>query len=146
MFRKKRAVKFRYTITFVSASGLNDGSFVHVAWKRGSKSANHGETSQQEVSGGSVDWNETVTVLCTLFSSSSAASGYEEKDLVLTLTEFSVEKKKDVVLGKLVVNLSDFALAGSEAETKYHNVKPLKKGGASGASGPSSSCRTWRRS
>ena len=135
MFRKKRAVKFRYTITFVSASGLNDGSFVHVAWKRGSKSANHGETSQQEVSGGSVDWNETVTVLCTLFSSGGTASGYEEKDLVLTLTEFNVDKKKDVVLGKLVVDLSEFALAGSEAETKYHNVKPAKKGGAS-AGGP----------
>jgi len=127
MFKKKRAVKYKYKITFVSASGIDDGSFVHISWKRGSKSANHGETESNEAVGGNVDWNESVSILCTLFTASGTATGYEPKELLLTLTTFNLEKKKDVILGKLVVDLGAFADA-KEPQTKYHNVKPLKKG------------------
>jgi len=126
MFRKKRAVKYKYKITFVSASGVEDGSFVHVSWKRGAKSVNHGETESNEASNGNVDWNQTVTINCTLFTSSGSSTGYEPKDLLLSLTTFNVEKKKDIVLGKIVVDLAAFADA-KEPQTKYHNVKALKK-------------------
>jgi len=126
MFKKKRAVKLRYKITFVSASGIEDGAFVHVAWKRGSKNANHGETEPKEAVNGNVDWNQTVTIMCTLFTTSGTATGYEEKDLVLTLTSFNVEKKKDIILGKLMVDLGAFADAKGP-QTKYHNVKAAKK-------------------
>jgi len=126
MFRKKRAVKYSYKITFVSASGVEDGSFVHIAWKRGSKSANHGETEQKEASNGSVDWNETITIPCTLFKSSGTSTGYDPKELSLSLTSFDLEKKKDVVLGKIIVDLASFA-DSKEPQTKYHNVKAAKK-------------------
>jgi len=126
MFRKKRAVKYTYKITFVSASGVEDGSFVHIAWKRGSKSSNHGETEQKEAQNGSVDWNETITIPCTLFKSSGSPTGYDPKELILSLTAFDLDKKKDVVLGKLVVDLGTFA-DSKEPQTKYHNVKPGKK-------------------
>jgi len=119
-------VKYNYKITFVSASGVEDGSFVHLAWKRGSKSSNHGETESKEAQNGSVDWNETITIPCTLFKSSSTTTGFDPKEISLTLTMFDLDKKKDVILGKIIVDLTTFA-DSKEPQTKYHNVKPAKK-------------------
>lgn len=73
MFKSgKNGVKQKYKLTFVSASGLtgavNEGTLLLVDWKRGAKKENKGVTQSKPLNkNGIVDWNETVTVLCTLF-------------------------------------------------------------------------------
>ena len=94
MFKKKRAVKHRFKITFLSASGLPEGSAVRLSWKRGAKSQNHGETALQTVENGEVSWNESVSILCTMFGTSAGA--FEEKDLSLTLLEAPAEVEVSV--------------------------------------------------
>jgi hypothetical protein len=83
MFHKK-GTKFRYKVTFVSGSGFADGSFVSLGWKRGTKSSNQGELRQKQAVSGKIDWNETVSMMCTLFRSGAA---FEEKNMVITLSE-----------------------------------------------------------
>lgn len=135
MFKKKRAVKHRFKITFLSASGLPEGSAVRLSWKRGAKSQNHGETALQTVENGQVLWNESVSILCTMFGTSSGS--FEEKDLSLTLLESPVggKKGKETALGKVIVNLSELiSVAPGAVQTKYHTVKAAAKKGA--AAGP----------
>jgi len=136
MFKRKRAVKHRYKITFLNASGLTDGSNVKLSWKRGAKSQNQGETPVKTVANGEVSWNHSVSILCTLFGTSSG--GFEEKDLVIELIEVppSTQKKaKKIPLGKTVVNLSDLlSPTPGQVQTKYHTIKTAAKKGSAAAS------------
>ena len=124
MVKKKHATKFRYHIEFRGASGLPEGACVRLVWKRGAKSANHGITKGKTAVDGTVAWNESVAILCTLFSTSSGA--YDQKDIIFTLTQAGLGKK-DVTLGKTMVNLADFADPGKPPVVKTHAVRALKR-------------------
>ena len=73
MFKSgKSGIKQKYKLTFVSANGLDgavsEGSLLLIDWKRGSKKENKGVTASKPLNkSGGVEWNETITVLCTLF-------------------------------------------------------------------------------
>eukprot|EP01105_Mastigella_eilhardi_P014891 TRINITY_DN3390_c0_g1_i10.p1 TRINITY_DN3390_c0_g1~~TRINITY_DN3390_c0_g1_i10.p1 ORF type:complete len:1134 (-),score=372.38 TRINITY_DN3390_c0_g1_i10:522-3923(-) len=121
------AVKQRFGITFVSCDNVNPRASaaaddeaaapqVLVAWKRGTKKDNKGCTTAKQSKGGVVEWGETVTVLCTLMKAhhhgSAGAIAYDPKLVIFSVKE--IKKKKKSSLGKVTVNLSDYAdLAGS---------------------------------
>eukprot|EP01105_Mastigella_eilhardi_P011176 TRINITY_DN2581_c0_g1_i8.p1 TRINITY_DN2581_c0_g1~~TRINITY_DN2581_c0_g1_i8.p1 ORF type:complete len:895 (+),score=251.60 TRINITY_DN2581_c0_g1_i8:55-2685(+) len=109
------AVKEKYNITFLKASNLPDGQVV-VCWKRGAKKGNKGQTQPRQPACGLVEWNETVTVQCTLVKEKSGS--YEAKHMILALKE--LKGKKKVLLGKITVNLADYAdMNGIESSYTY---------------------------
>ena len=67
MFKSRKGIKQKYKITFVSASNVPDGSNVCVSWKRGAKKENKGSSTSKSVKSGMVEWNETISIICTLF-------------------------------------------------------------------------------
>ncbi|KAH3757489.1 DIL domain [Pelomyxa schiedti] len=126
MFKKKPAVKQRYRLTYVMATGLPDGvSSACVGWKRGSKKENQGTTASKPVRAGTCEWAETVTVTCTLFKE---ASSYDAKNIIFYVKEDKGKKKR--TLGKTTVNMSDYADLGGAVKTATLNLK--KKGSKGG--------------
>eukprot|EP01105_Mastigella_eilhardi_P014867 TRINITY_DN3386_c0_g1_i5.p1 TRINITY_DN3386_c0_g1~~TRINITY_DN3386_c0_g1_i5.p1 ORF type:complete len:619 (+),score=259.81 TRINITY_DN3386_c0_g1_i5:47-1903(+) len=124
MFSGGKGVKQRYHITFERANGLPDGARVVVAWKRGNKKGNKGATVAATVAkGGTCEWNETVTMSCTLFKDGSK---YDNKNIVFTLKQEPKKGKKTVSLGKVTVDLADYADLGGS--TKAASVAVKKKG------------------
>ncbi|KAH3745530.1 DIL domain [Pelomyxa schiedti] len=112
MFGKGNTIKQRYHVTFVSASNVvpnsSDELFL-VAWKRGAKKENKGHTAAAASKGGVVEWNETITMMCTLVKQGVM---YDAKNISFTIKEEKGKKRR--TLGKTTLDLSEYAdLAGS---------------------------------
>lgn len=128
--RASTGYKYAYTVTFNSCSGLTNDVLASVAWKRGSKKENQGETSRKIVTEGSVEWEEAISLKCTLFKSKGSGSTvkFDEKLMIVSVCEYNMKKSKAVPLAKMSVDLSAFA--GASSQTQYHKLKPIKKKGS----------------
>lgn len=131
--RASTGFKYLYTVTFNNCSGLSNSALASVVWKRGAKKENQGETSRKIAMEGSVDWDESITLKCTLFKSKGSGGSsikFDEKPMLLSVCEYNMKKSKSIPIAKLSVDLSAFA--GVSSQTQYHKVKTLKKKGESG--------------
>lgn len=120
-------VKYNYKVTFVKCTGLPVDSLINVNWKRGRKKENHGETKKKKAVGGEVEWNETISMVCTLFRKSKKSQGFEEKEIILTLEEYIIAKSKTMPIGSERIDLSEFASAGGALVTKDIVIKNKRK-------------------
>ena len=117
MFKKSVGVKYNYKVTFGKCTGLKPDSYISINWKRGRKDENRGETMKKKAINGEAEWNETITMVCTLIRSGKGAS-YDEKEMVITLNDFDTQKNKTSALASERINLSDFASSGGAAVKK----------------------------
>ena len=86
---KKNAIKVRFNITLKSAFNLgaeSDGKPYSIAWKRGSKSKNRGQTKKTEAKGGIVTFGETFTLVATMLQDEKSKK-FDTKKLELTVKE-----------------------------------------------------------
>lgn len=135
--RASTGFKYAYTVTFNNCSGLSSDALASIVWKRGAKKENQGETTRKLATEGSVEWDETIAIKCTLFKSKGSGNGgvikFDEKPIVISVCEYNMKKSKSIPIAKMTVDLSSYA--GVKSQTQYHRLKPIKKKGESGSTG-----------
>jgi DNA repair ATPase RecN len=135
---KKNAIKVRFNVTVKSAFNLgaeSDGKPYTIAWKRGSKSKNRGQTKKVEAKGGIVTFGETFTLVATMLQDEKSKK-FDTKKLELLVKE---EDKKSREVGKLTIELGDYASAGKHGPftVALGDDKKSKKASKDGRGSPS---------
>lgn len=85
---KKDEIKAKFVISLKNVFNLEDcdGKTIFVAWKRGSKGANSGETKKVAVSGKIVVFGEEITLDSTLLQDTKSKK-WESKKIEFVLKE-----------------------------------------------------------
>ncbi|KYR01299.1 hypothetical protein DLAC_02020 [Tieghemostelium lacteum] len=121
--------KFQFDIKLLNVENVpkTDGA-IFIAWKRGSKASNNGQTKPVSATGKSVQINHQFTLVTTLQKEKPPKRTYEEKNISISIKE---EKgKKSSTLGKTVLNLADFTSStNGKDQFKMISIKQ-KKGSA----------------
>jgi len=116
MIRRKfgglEAQKFQFDIVIgeMRASSKLAGQDLNVCWTRGAKIASTAHVKCSE--GGAATWNETLSLICTMYRSSNGK--YQEKNAKLAVRE----KKKKKTVGKAHFDLGEYvSMQGSKQVT-----------------------------
>jgi len=128
MLSKKEKVKVDINITIHQLSNLpkdSIGNEIFVEAKRGSKSENHSATKKVISKESTVKWEEKLKFSCSLILNPKTKKYEPKKSLTFDVKEEKEKKgkKETKSIGKVVINLSDYAEPG----TSKRETLPLSK-------------------
>jgi len=128
MLSKKEKVKVEFNITINQLSNLpkdSIGNEVFVEAKRGSKAENHSSTKKVSSKDSTVKWDEKLKFSCSLVLNPKTKKYEPKKSLTFDVKEEKDKKgkKETKSIGKVVINLSDYAEPG----TSKRESLPLSK-------------------
>jgi hypothetical protein len=86
---KTNEIKVKFNITIKSAfnlGGESDGKSYSIAWKRGSKSKNRGQTKKVDAKGGIASFGETFALVATMLQDEKSKK-FDTKKLELVVKE-----------------------------------------------------------
>jgi len=114
--------KVKYDITIKSVENTtNNGVPVYIAWKRGSKPENNGETKRVVVEDNKASFEETISLDCTIFK--TAKKGYLPKNLTFNLYQELIKKDS---LGKITIDLTEY-IGVPLGQTRTLEFKPAHR-------------------
>eukprot|EP00026_Physarum_polycephalum_P000657 Phypoly_transcript_00658.p1 GENE.Phypoly_transcript_00658~~Phypoly_transcript_00658.p1 ORF type:complete len:1364 (+),score=481.35 Phypoly_transcript_00658:143-4234(+) len=111
---QRQKVKIEFTICIKQVLGLPKSTTgnLFISWKRGSKKENSGESKHAAIKDQTAVFDFTLPLICTLYQ--DPKKGFEEKSVVFTLKEETKGGKKANTLGKLAIDLAEFANSKTE--------------------------------
>ncbi|KAL6050050.1 Chromatin assembly factor 1 subunit A [Balamuthia mandrillaris] len=130
MPKKKTEIKVQIELTLKTLYNLSkelNGKEVAIAWRRGSKAENRGESKTSAIRSGIAVFGDQFTLHCTLFQDPSSLK-YEGKKLELLVKQqgegSSSSSKKSTSgggkpLAKAVVDLTEFATSGIKENISF---------------------------